>query len=185
MYGISKQIARAMAGHRAPFALNQCRRLRCAGFSLIEVVLAIGIMAFAFIPLLGLMPLGLNTSRQAIDTTIDAQIVQQMTSLAQQTNFSSLSILATNPLASSTPPANGLIYFDANGNMTTSANGIYKASFSAPVNTVLPGGSTTTKLATLTIYILSVHTPNGATTTDLSTNTSSKKYTVFVSDNGL
>lgn len=154
-----------------------------AGFSLVEVVLAIGIVAFAFLPLLGLMPIGLNTSRQAIDTTMEAQIVQQMTSLAQQTDFSNLPTMVKNPLV--TTPASNLVYFDGNGNITTAASAMYKASFSAPTSTVLPGGATTSNLNTITIYILSTHTLNGMSTTDLSTNTASKKYIVFVANNGL
>jgi uncharacterized protein (TIGR02598 family) len=154
------------------------RRVRSkAGFSLIEVALAAGIVAFALIPMMGLIPMGLNASRQAIDTTIQAQIIQQMTGQAQQTDFSKLSTLTSATVTC----------FDANGNVTTPASAIYKASFSAPVNMVLPGGSATTRLDTLTIYILSTRTTGGmaaATATDLVTNSASTKYTVYVADNG-
>lgn len=159
-----------------------------AGFSLVEVVLAMGIVAVAFIPLLGLMPLGLSTSRQAIDTTIEAQIIQQMTSQAQQTDFSLLTTLNNN----------SLLYFDANGNTTTSASAaIYKAGFSVPTGsgnaslpgtTTLPGGASTQTLATITIYILSTHSPGGMTAQtqqDLINNPATKKYVVFVADDGL
>ena len=40
-----------------------------AGFSLIEVTLAIGIIAFAFVALFGLLPTGMQTFRASVDTT--------------------------------------------------------------------------------------------------------------------
>ena len=48
------------------------------------------IVAFAIIPMMGLLPIGMSTSRQAIDTTIEAQIIEQMKSQVQQTAFSDL-----------------------------------------------------------------------------------------------
>jgi len=162
------------------FALTKAARRasrRKGGFSLVEVVIAMGIIAFALVPMLGLVPMGLVTSRQAIDTTIEAQIVQQMTGQAQQTDFSSLGTMASTTVT----------WFDANGNVTTAANAIYKASFSAPANTTLPGGTSTTRLDTITIYILSTRSVGGmaaSTTTDLINNSASKKFTVFVADNG-
>jgi uncharacterized protein (TIGR02598 family) len=158
------------------------------GFSLVEVVIAMGIVVFAFIPLLGLIPMGLNTSRQAVDTTVEAQIVQQMTSQVQQTAFSSLTGLNNE----------GLLYFDANGNTISSASGaVYKACFSVttsasnsslPNGTVLPGGSTTQALTTVTVYVLSTRTPGGMTAQtlqDLTGNSATKKYFVLVANNGL
>jgi uncharacterized protein (TIGR02598 family) len=81
------------------------RARRAAGFSLVEVALSLGIIAVAFVPLLGLLPLGLDVSRRAIDTTIGAQIAQQLRTEAQQTDFSALPALAD---ASHTAPS----YFD-------------------------------------------------------------------------
>lgn len=59
-----------------------------AGFSLIEVVLCLGIMSFAIVALLGLMPVGLQAFRQSIDVTTQAQIAQQITSEAQLADWS-------------------------------------------------------------------------------------------------
>jgi len=58
-----------------------------AGFSLVEVVLAVGVVAFAFVAILGLLPAGMTQFRQAIDTTVCAQIAQRVIGDAQQTNF--------------------------------------------------------------------------------------------------
>jgi len=127
---------------------------------------------------MGLLPVGMNTSRQAIDRTIEAQIIQQMKGQAQQTAFSNLGTLASTTVTC----------FDAKGNVTTSASAVYKAGFSSPVNVVLPGGTTTTMLNNITIYILSTRTPGGmaaASQQDLINNSASKKFTVLVANNGL
>jgi uncharacterized protein (TIGR02598 family) len=57
---------------------------------LIEVVLAVGIVAFAFISLFSLIPLGMGVFREAMDTSVSAQIVQRIASDAQETEFDTL-----------------------------------------------------------------------------------------------
>jgi len=59
-------------------------------FSLIEVVLAVGVVAFAFVAILGLLPAGMSQFRQAIDTSVCAQIAQRIINEAQQTDFNVL-----------------------------------------------------------------------------------------------
>lgn len=56
-------------------------------FSLVEVVLAVGVVSFAFVAILGLIPAGLTQFRQAMDTSICAQISQRVISDCQQTDF--------------------------------------------------------------------------------------------------
>jgi uncharacterized protein (TIGR02598 family) len=58
-----------------------------SGFSLVEVALAIGIVAFAFVALLSLLPAGLTTFRRALDISICTQIAQRIVSEAQQVDF--------------------------------------------------------------------------------------------------
>jgi len=62
-----------------------------SGFSLVEVVLAIGVIGFGVLIVLGLMPVGLNTMRQAMDNSTEMQIVKQITGEALLTPFSRLS----------------------------------------------------------------------------------------------
>lgn len=57
------------------------------GFSLVEVVLAIGIVAVGFIAVFGLLPSGLSLFRQAMDASVTAQIAQRILSDAQETDF--------------------------------------------------------------------------------------------------
>src|SRR5262249_8294149 len=66
-------------------------RRRTSGFSLVEIALAIGIIAFAFVALMSLMPAGLTTYRRALDISICTQIAQKIVTEAQQTDFDTLS----------------------------------------------------------------------------------------------
>ncbi len=59
-------------------------------FTLVEVVLAIGVIAFAFVALLGLLPIGLSTFRHAVDISVTAQIAQRVIGDAQEADFDAL-----------------------------------------------------------------------------------------------
>ena len=102
-------------------------------FSLIEVVLAVGVVAFAFVAILGLIPAGMGQFRQAIDTSVCAQIAQRVINDSQETDFTTLidekslpttgaddyafrtpSILASNA-ATATLPGKCIRYFDEQG----------------------------------------------------------------------
>lgn len=55
-----------------------------------EVVLAVGVVAFAFVAIMGLIPAGMQQFRQAIDTSIGSQIAQRVIEDAEQTDFNTL-----------------------------------------------------------------------------------------------
>jgi uncharacterized protein (TIGR02598 family) len=59
----------------------------CAGFSLVEVAAALAIVTFSLVGVIGVVPVGLNTFREAIDTTVGAQIGQRVITDAEQTDF--------------------------------------------------------------------------------------------------
>jgi uncharacterized protein (TIGR02598 family) len=90
---------------------------------LIEVVLAVGVVAFAFVAILGLIPAGMTQFRQAIDTSVCSQIAQRVIMDAQQSEFNVL-IDASDPQASQSgstlraPKFSDpqLRYFDEQGN---------------------------------------------------------------------
>lgn len=52
-----------------------------------EVALALGIIAFAFVSLLALLPAGLSTFRNAVDTNNESRIVQSFVSKVIATDF--------------------------------------------------------------------------------------------------
>jgi uncharacterized protein (TIGR02598 family) len=58
---------------------------RLFGFSLVEVVLALGVIGFAIVAILGVFPVGLKTSHSAQDETRAAEIAQDiLASIASQ-----------------------------------------------------------------------------------------------------
>jgi len=111
------------------------------GFSLIEVVLAIGVVAFSFVALLGLLPVGMGIFSSSLDTSVHTQIVQRFIADAQQTDFDTL-------LAKTTVTR----YFDDEGSEKT-APSIYTAQMTVKPTTALPKSAVSTNLATLAIKI--------------------------------
>jgi uncharacterized protein (TIGR02598 family) len=72
-------------------AISACGlSFKLAGFSLVEVVVALGIVSFAVIAILGLIPSGLNTLKDSTGETVRAQIVRSIAASALTANFSSL-----------------------------------------------------------------------------------------------
>jgi len=86
---------------------------RAAAFSLVEVTLAIAIVAFAFVALLGLLPVGLRVFRDSIDGSNEAWIMQAMNSMIQVTDFSKLE-----DLESGEEGGGDIYYFDEEGRLT-------------------------------------------------------------------
>jgi uncharacterized protein (TIGR02598 family) len=64
---------------------------RTGAFSLVEVTLAMALVSFAVITIIGLLPVGLNALHRVIDTTEEAQIVRQIGAQAVLTPYSTLS----------------------------------------------------------------------------------------------
>jgi hypothetical protein len=97
-------------------------------FSLVEVVLAIGIVAFAFVALLALMPMGLTNFRKAMNASVGSEIGQRVFNDLQQTDFDTLLKQANltpapessyDPQASPSRVGSGSLphrYFDDDGN---------------------------------------------------------------------
>jgi len=104
-----------------------------AAFSLIEVALALGVVAVAFVPVAGLLPLGLQSYHQANDNSMQAEIFQRIVNELQQTDFGSLT-------SSSNPPP--YRYFDYQGNeVTASEQYIYQVNTRISSTTNLPEGA--------------------------------------------
>jgi uncharacterized protein (TIGR02598 family) len=123
------------------------RKAPAGGFSLIEVTLALAIMAFASASIISLVPFGLSSFHQAMNNTVESEIVQYLTNNISLTNFSNLKSMAS---------SQGInYYFDSNGDPLTSATGaIYTAQISFtdlspgmptasnPLNTLSPSSGT-------------------------------------------
>ena len=85
-------------------------------FSLVEVVLALGVASFCLIAILGLMPVGVQTNRNATSQTAATNVMAAI-----------VADLRTTPAAATTSPQFGItfgtdqtLYFDASGQASTS-----------------------------------------------------------------
>ncbi len=105
-------------------------------FSLVEVVLALGVVSFAFVGTVGLMPMGLKTFRLAVETSVQYQLSQRITGETQRSRFEDLT-------ASDFRKSNFPKYYDDQGSPLASASDpdcIYTVEMiSAPVPVRLPG----------------------------------------------
>lgn len=89
-------------------------RSRLAAFSLVEIALTLGIVAFALIPVIGLLPVGLASFRKGMDLSVGAQITQRIIDEAQQSDFETLTANGT------TPFSEPVRYFSVQGEELTS-----------------------------------------------------------------
>jgi len=136
---------------------------RSTGFSLVEVSLALGIMAFALIALLALVPEALKTTRKAIQTSVSANVMQQVMSEVQLAEFKELEEIEQQTGKIS-------YYFDADGYRVNSQDdSIYEAKIVLATrderikNPLFPGASPDHKyLNRLTVFI--AHNPGGVRT---------------------
>lgn len=148
---ISDPDARPLPGTR--------RRRRRAAFSLVEVALCLGIVAFALVPVFGLLPIGLSSFRKGMDLSVGAQITQRIIDEAQQSDFEKLVANHDGPF---TEPVR---YFTAQGEEQTgadaakSSNIIYRVNTRIAPSTVMPGdaapdgGPVNRNLATVTVQV--------------------------------
>src|SRR5437667_3168055 len=100
------------------------RRSKCA-FSLVEVTLALGIAAFCLIAVFGLMPIGVQTNRNATSQTAAANIMAAVVADLRGTPKAN-TISAQFGITFGTNPSP--LYFDGSGQFTTSlgANSRYQ-----------------------------------------------------------
>ena len=99
------------------FALRPPRGLHpTAAFSLVEVTLAIGIIAFAFVALFSLLPIGLQRLRDSIDTASEAWIMQGLNSMVQTTEWEKVYPGGANGITGDT------YYFDEEARLTDTEN---------------------------------------------------------------
>ena len=85
-----------------------------AAFSLVEVTLALGIIAIAFVALFGLLPTGMQTFRASVDTTNDITILQNMNAMVQVTAWPKIKSLDFHD--------GDVYYFDEEGRRTDTLN---------------------------------------------------------------
>jgi len=131
---------------------------RVRGFSLVENTLALGILAFALISLMGLIPLGLDNFQSAKSQSVEIEIMKVVSAIAQQTPYDQM----TAAMSGKT------LYFGENG-LEVDADDperIYAAVMQITPNVVLPAKSGTgsfTLPGLSTINVRVVQAPLGLT----------------------
>ena len=68
-----------------------------AAFTLVEVVLALGICLVAVLPVVGLLPMALRSAQEATEMTQEAKIIQRVANDFLQTPFVQLTTLISDP----------------------------------------------------------------------------------------
>ncbi len=121
-----------LQGHKVPSA-----------FSLVEVTLALGLVSFAVLAVMGLLPVGLSNLRQSMDQTVEAQIVQSIAAQSVVAQFPAL--------------ASGNQYFDDQGMPTDAGpDALYTATVTV-IPPTYPGSENSTdignSLATVRIQL--------------------------------
>ena len=117
------------------------------GFSLIEVTMAIGIVSFCLLTVMGLLSVGSSTLKQAVDQTVESQIAQKLAGEILLTPYSQL-----------TKYAGTNIYFDDAGSSVAAVsdprykvqifltNPNYPGSANAPANTPIANSMQTVQM---------------------------------------
>jgi len=90
------------------------------GFSLIEVVLALGLVSFALLAMTGLLSLGFTSSRESVEDTNLALASETALSVLRSHGFVSVSANADYEPGDAAPD----FYFDASGSLAVDANGL-------------------------------------------------------------
>lgn len=131
---------------------------RTGGFSLVETTIAVGIAATVLVALVGLVPVSLETLREAGNTTAEARIVQSVAADFRMRDWSEI----IKQDMDDTPVD---FYFDGQGARVS--KGAAEAIFTARVNVTeaepLPGAAGTNEgLRTLRITVTSSPRPDAA-----------------------
>ena len=121
-----------------------------------EVVLAVGVISFAFVAILGLLPAGLSQFRQAMDNSVGAQIAQRIMLECEQTDFDTLVNLKNIPANPQKTYYTQLATYSNGDN--TKANPFYVRYFDEQGNEVVPASTTLSATeAASVIYHVNTH----------------------------
>jgi len=146
-------------------------RASSRAFSLVEVVLALGVVSFAFVSLLGLMSAGYSGLRESTATSLQSQILQGLSSEIQMLDYSVLTD-GTGDFRSSFPR----FYDDEGQRQDTKESALYQVTISlAPAGIPVAGGArkTSSSARQISVKISSVNDAN-----------SWRKYNLWSVNNG-
>jgi uncharacterized protein (TIGR02598 family) len=141
-------------------------------FSLIEVVIAVGVMSFAIVAILGLMPVGLKSVGEAGDATRTSMV-------AADAEASIRASVLPSDFTSATSRTITPIYYSREGiRLTSSSGGFYRvdATIAATWATSLPNVDQTFLRPVTAVLRWPIDTSNGNPVT----NNSSSSFTFYV-----
>ena len=148
-----------------------------AGFSLVEVVMAVGVAAFALVALLGLLPSGLKTFKSTMNTAVGSQIAQRVFNDMQIADWKDLT--------------NSIRYFDEQGTELTNSNAV-NCIYWVQVNTTNTAGTSSTQFLgntstnLMTITVMVANNPGGGQAASVvfnSTNPNTQMFTTLIGRN--
>jgi uncharacterized protein (TIGR02598 family) len=114
------------------------RQRRSSAFSLVEVTLALGIAAFCLIAVFGLMPVGVQTNRNATSQTAATNIIAAVVTDLRATPRGSSTSSQFGIAFGTNPPA---MYFDGAGQFATSLGANSRYQLNITWNPSAPTGS--------------------------------------------
>ena len=103
-------------------------------FSLVEVVIALGVTSFAVLALIGTLPTGIKSVQDSSNESARANILQQIRAELQEVNFGS----GGGNILSLTSQTN---YYDNNGDLTNGVTQPYYIAYFATATTSVPGST--------------------------------------------
>lgn len=147
-------------------------------FSLVEVTLSLGILSFAFLSVVGLLPVGLEVSREAMDLTVSQQITSGLVQEVQQTDFSGLERMAAESVA------RPRCFDDQGGRVFGDGSAGYRAALQVTPSTELPSGGVTHRLARVTVWVLGTRGREAGTFNEWVKDPRARRTSFLVPDNG-
>ncbi len=147
-------------GHNActmnPGRIPPSLRMATHAFTLVEVVLALGVASFALLSMMGLLTVGLADFHDAMNASTETQIAQQLASQIELSDFS----VASNQAA-------GTYYFTDEGLATNAAGAVYSATVSAPAKLYVPGEPANSSSTNTLTFLISISCKSSPQTTNV------------------
>ena len=122
--------------------MSRVKKNFCPAFSLVEVVIAMGVVSFAILTLLALVPTGMNGFQQAQTNNVETDIVQKINTELQNAPYSELFSSAGVGTNATVFGSSGVRYYDMEGDsLGSSAGAVYSVTLSSyPFTNVSSGG---------------------------------------------
>lgn len=121
-----------------------------AGFSLVEVTIAVAIAALGFITLLGLLPQGLNMARESAQLSTGARIIQKLSGEMQSAAWQDITWTGYGPLRYFTAEGSEIVASESSDPQDLATRLTYVASVQLPeqpLDVRLPAGMGTAQIA--------------------------------------